>query len=99
VSLRVLAGNGPGDSSCFLAWTYGIARHVIQSEWRRRRRARAELTLADPSVGGVRDPMAGPDRVVDARASIERALGNNESAALLVRHFVGPARILRASLG
>jgi DNA-directed RNA polymerase specialized sigma24 family protein len=87
VSLRALEGCGPSDPDTFLAWCCGIARHVIALEWRRRRRARAELPLEDPSVGGVRDPMAGPDRVVDARVSLRRALGNSESAALLVRHY------------
>ena len=87
VSLRALEGRGPGDPDGFLAWCYGIARHVIGVEFRRRRRARAELTLEDPSVDGIRDPMAGPDRVVDARVSLKRALGNSDSAALLVRHY------------
>ena len=87
VSLRALEGRGPSDPDGFLAWCYGIARHVIGLEWRRRRRARAELTLEDPSVGGIRDPMAGPDRVVAARISLKRALGNSESAALLVRRY------------
>lgn len=99
VSLRVLAGNGPRDPERFLAWTYGIARYVIQSEWRRRRRARAELTLEDPSVRRVRDPLAGPDRLADARASLKRALGNSESAALLVRHYVGAGKDLARELG
>jgi DNA-directed RNA polymerase specialized sigma24 family protein len=87
VSLRALEGCGVSDPDSFLSWCYGIARHVIGIEWRRRRRARAELTLEDPSVGGIRDPMAGPERVVDARVSLRRALGNSESAALLVHHY------------
>jgi RNA polymerase sigma-70 factor (ECF subfamily) len=89
VSLRALAGKGPSDPDRFLAWSFGIARYVLQSEWRRRRRARAQLALEDPSVGRVRDPMVGPDRLADARASLKRALGDSESAALLVRHYVG----------
>lgn len=99
VSLRVLAGNGPSDPSSFLAWSYGIARHVIQMEWRRRRRVRAELTLEDPCVGELRDTTAGPDRVTDARASLKRALGDSESAALLVRHYVGIREDLAHELG
>jgi DNA-directed RNA polymerase specialized sigma24 family protein len=101
VSLRALEGLGPGDPKSFVAWCYGIARHVIGIEWRRRRRARAELSLEDPSVGGIHDPMAGPDRVVDARVSLRRALGNSESAALLVRHFAanGSGKDLALELG
>ena len=99
VSLRALEGDGPGDPDGFLAWCYGIARHVIGLEWRRRRRARAQLTLEDPSVEGLRDPMAGPDRVVEARASLNRALGNNASAALLVRHYAGTGKDLARELG
>ena len=99
VSLRAMEGNGPDDADGFLAWCYGIARHVIGLEWRRRRRARAQLTLEDPSVEGLHDPMAGPDRVVDARVSLERALGNGDNAALLVRHYVGTSRDLAGELG
>jgi RNA polymerase sigma factor (sigma-70 family) len=101
VSLRALEGCGPSDPDSFQAWCYGIARHVIGIEWRRRRRARAELTLEDPSVAGIRDPMAGPDRVVDARASLKRALGNGQSAALLVRRYAanGTSKELARELG
>jgi DNA-directed RNA polymerase specialized sigma24 family protein len=99
VSLRALEGDGPEDAEGFLAWCYGIARHVIGLEWRRRRRARAQLPLEDPSVEGIRDPMAGPDRVVDARASLKRALGNSDSAALLVRHYAGTGKDLARELG
>ncbi len=99
VSLRALEGNGPDDADGFLAWCYGIARHVIGLEWRRRRRARAQLSLEDPSIDGVRDPMAGPDRVVAARASLKRALGNGDNAALLVRHYAGTSKDLARELG
>ena len=90
VSLRALEGNGPDDADGFMAWCYGIARHVIGLEWRRRRRARAQLSL---------DPMAGPDRVVAARASPKRALGNGDNAALLVRHYAGTSKDLARELG
>jgi DNA-directed RNA polymerase specialized sigma24 family protein len=99
VSLRALEGDGPDDADGFLAWCYGIARHVIGLEWRRRRRARAQLTLEDPIVEGLRDPMAGPDRVVDARVSLKRALGNSDNAALLVRHYAGTSKDLARELG
>ena len=101
VSLRALEGCGPSDPDSFLAWCFGIARHVIGLEWRRRRRARAELPLEDPGVAGIRDPMVGPDRVVDARVSLKRALGNGESAALLVRRYAanGTGKELARELG
>jgi DNA-directed RNA polymerase specialized sigma24 family protein len=99
VSLRALAGDGPSDPEGFLTWCYGIARHVIGIEWRRRRRARAQVTLDDPIVGGICDPMAPPDRVVDARASLKRALGDSDSAALLVRHYAGSGTDLARELG
>jgi len=99
VSLRALEGRGPIDADSFLAWSYGIARHVIGIEWRRRRRHRAELSLEDPCVGGIGDPLAGPDRVADARASLERVLGNTESAALLFRRYLGTGKALARELG
>jgi DNA-directed RNA polymerase specialized sigma24 family protein len=101
VSLRALEGCGPSDPDGFLAWCYGIACHVMGLEWRRRRRARAELSLEDPSVAEIRDPTAGPDRVVDARVSLKRALGNSESPAPLVNHYAanGSGKDLARELG
>lgn len=92
VSLRALAGDGPRDSAAFLAWIFGIARHVIALEWRRRRRLRAEQPIEDPAVEEIHDPVASPDRLVDARVSLERAFGvDRESIALLVRRYLGNA--------
>lgn len=89
VSLRALAGEGPRDPDSFLSWSCGIARHVIGMEWRRRRRVRAEQPLEDPIVDQLRDPVASPDQRFDARASLERAIGDDsESVALLFRRYL-----------
>jgi RNA polymerase sigma factor (sigma-70 family) len=89
VSLRALAGEGPRDPDSFLSWSCGIARHVIGMEWRRRRRVRAEQPLEDPIVDQLRDPLASPDQRFDARASLERAIGDDsESVALLFRRYL-----------
>ena len=39
VSIRVLTGDGPCEPERFLAWSRGIARHVIALGWRMRQRA------------------------------------------------------------
>jgi RNA polymerase sigma factor (sigma-70 family) len=89
VSLRALAGEGPRDPDSFLSWSCGIARHVIGMEWRRRRRVRAEQPLEDPILEQIRDPVASPDQRFDARASLERAIGDDsESVALLFRRYL-----------
>jgi RNA polymerase sigma factor (sigma-70 family) len=89
VSLRALAGEGPRDPDSFLSWSCGIARHVIGMEWRRRRRVRAEQPLEDPIIDQIRDPVASPDQRFDARASLERALGDDaESLTLLFRRYL-----------
>jgi RNA polymerase sigma factor (sigma-70 family) len=90
VSLRALAGEGPRDPDSFLSWSCGIARHVIGMEWRRRRRVRAEQpSFDDPIIEQIRDPLASPDQRFDARASLERAIGDDgESVALLFRRYL-----------
>jgi RNA polymerase sigma factor (sigma-70 family) len=89
VSLRALAGEGPRDPDSFLSWSCGIARHVIGMEWRRRRRVRAEQPLEDPIIDQIRDPVASPDQRFDARASLERAIGDDaESLTLLFRRYL-----------
>jgi RNA polymerase sigma factor (sigma-70 family) len=89
VSLRALAGEGPRDPENFLSWSCGIARHVIGMEWRRRRRVRAEQPLDDPTIDQLRDPVASPDQRFDARASLERAIGDDaESLTLLFRRYL-----------
>lgn len=89
VSLRALAGEGPRDPDSFLSWSCGIARHVIGMEWRRRRRVRAEQPLEDPIVDQLRDPVASADQRFDARASLQRAIGDDSaSVALLFRRYL-----------
>ncbi len=89
VSLRALGGGGPRQAGAFFAWTCGIARHVIGLEWRRRRRLRAEQPLEPLSLEDIRDPLATPDRLYDARVSLERALAADapRAALLLKRHL------------
>jgi RNA polymerase sigma factor (sigma-70 family) len=90
VSLRALAGEGPRDPDSFLSWSCGIARHVIGMEWRRRRRVRSEQSLdEDPIVDQICDPVTPVDQRFDARASLERAIGDDsESVALLFRRYL-----------
>jgi RNA polymerase sigma factor (sigma-70 family) len=89
VSLRALAGEGPRDPESFLSWSCGIARHVIGMEWRRRRRVRAEQPPEELIIDQIRDPVAPVEQRVDARESLERAIGDDsESVALLVRRYL-----------
>jgi RNA polymerase sigma factor (sigma-70 family) len=90
VSLRALAGGGPRDEKDFLPWSYGIARHVIGSEWRRRRRGRVDEAFDAEGLDQFYDPKASPDQIADARASLARALSDDgESLTLLFRRYVG----------
>ncbi|HSS39657.1 MAG TPA: sigma-70 family RNA polymerase sigma factor [Polyangia bacterium] len=89
VSLRALAGEGPRDPSSFVAWSCGIAPHVIGLEWRRRRRLRERQPLEALLLDDIRDPVPTPDRLCDARASLERAMGaGGERVALLLRRHL-----------
>jgi RNA polymerase sigma factor (sigma-70 family) len=91
ISLRALAGEGPGDQEFFLAWSCGIARHVIGIEWRRRRRARAELPLEDEGLADeLCDPMAFPDTCVAARESLLHAMNDldPDGLDLLIRRYI-----------
>ena len=91
ISMRALAGDGPGDQEFFLAWSCGIARHVIGIEWRRRRRARAELPIEDESLADeLCDPMAFPDTCVAARESLLHAMNDldPDGLDLLIRRYV-----------
>lgn len=91
ISLRALAGIGPGEDNGFLAWSCGIARHVIGIEWRRRRRARAELHIEDDAVADVlSDPGACPDNCVAARESLLHAMNDldPEGLELLIQRYI-----------
>src|SRR5262245_29136128 len=90
VSLRILSGDGPRDRERFLAWSRGIARHVIALDWRMRRRARAVVPLAGELVEEICDRVADPESHIDARTSLARVVGEMDSAGLelLVRRYV-----------
>jgi DNA-directed RNA polymerase specialized sigma24 family protein len=90
ISLRALAGEGPRDRAFFLAWSCGIARHVVGIEWRNRRRARAELPIEEGFADDVCDPAAHPESDVDARNSLLRAMNeiDPEGLDLLIRRYV-----------
>jgi RNA polymerase sigma factor (sigma-70 family) len=91
ISLRALAGEGPSDEDFFLAWSCGIARHVIGIEWRRRRRARSELPIEDAGVADeLCDPQACPDNCVAARESLLHAMNDldAEGLDLLIRRYI-----------
>src|SRR4051812_26433203 len=68
VSVRILAGDGPDEPTRFLAWSCGVARHVLLSEWRIRKRARAEVPLDDAAAQAIRAPHVDLESYVDARA-------------------------------
>jgi RNA polymerase sigma factor (sigma-70 family) len=102
VSLRALTGEGPRDPENSLPWSCGIARHVIGMEWRRRRRVRAQQPLEEPIIDQIRDPVASPDQRFDARASLERALGDDaETLMLLFRRYLDnvPGKELASEMG
>jgi len=91
ISLRALAGEGPSEEEFFLAWSCGIARHVIGIEWRRRRRARAELSIEDEGLADeLCDPMAFPDTCVAARESLIHAMNDLDPGGLelLIRRYI-----------
>jgi RNA polymerase sigma factor (sigma-70 family) len=90
VSLRILVGAGPSDPERFLAWSRGIARHVIAHDWRMRRRASARLPLEGEVMEQIADPFADPEGHVHARASLARAIVDidDEGLELLVRRYV-----------
>lgn|GEM_PF-3145598 len=91
ISLRALAGEGPDEEDVFLAWSCGIARHVIGIEWRRRRRARAELPIEDDGVAvELPDRQACLDNCIAARESLLRAVNDvdAEGLDLLIRRYV-----------
>jgi len=90
VSLRIIASDGPRDRARFLAWSRGIARHVVALDWRMRRRERDVLPLEHELMEEIRDPVADPESHVEARASLARVMGDVDSAGLelLVRRYV-----------
>jgi DNA-directed RNA polymerase specialized sigma24 family protein len=90
ISLRALAGEGPCDEASFLAWSYGIGRHVVGMEWRRRRAARAALPIDDLLADELCVPDAQLDDCVAARESLRLAVNDLEPDGLdlLFRRYV-----------
>jgi DNA-directed RNA polymerase specialized sigma24 family protein len=90
VSVRILAGGGPSDPARFLAWCCGIARHALASDWRMRKRARAQLPLEGDLVDQMCGPSYDPDSHLDARSWLSRVMGRvgHEGLELLVRRYV-----------
>jgi len=90
VSVRVLTGEGPREPARFLAWSRGIARHVIALDWRMRRRALAEMPLEEDLMDERSHAVWDPERHIDARKSLARAMVDidSEGLELLVRRYV-----------
>jgi RNA polymerase sigma factor (sigma-70 family) len=90
VSVRVLTGAGPREPGRFLAWSCGIARHVIALDWRMRRRAAAEMPLEEERLEMHSYSRWDPERHIDARVSLARAMVDLDSDGmeLLVRRYV-----------
>src|SRR6185295_17850297 len=74
VSVRVLTGDGPREPERFLAWSCGIARHVIALDWRMRRRAAAAMPLEEDQIEMHSHTIWDPEQHIDARASLARAM-------------------------
>jgi RNA polymerase sigma factor (sigma-70 family) len=90
VCLRVLDGEGTEDPERFTAWCFGVARHVLAHDWRRRHRARAELPLEGDVLDEIHAPAFDHEAYVDARAWMARATVSVDPAGLelLVRRYV-----------
>jgi RNA polymerase sigma factor (sigma-70 family) len=90
VSVRILAGEGPDEPERFLAWSCGVARHVLASAWRMRKRARAEIPLDDDAAKVIGAPYVDLESYVDARAWLSRARRRVDTRGLelLVRRYV-----------
>jgi DNA-directed RNA polymerase specialized sigma24 family protein len=101
VCLRALAGEGPRFPAKALAWSRGIARHVVSAEWRRRRRGPLDRSRDEASLDGVRDCGPTPEEVVDARVSLTRMFREGGPVALLLRRYAeaGAATVLASEVG
>jgi RNA polymerase sigma factor (sigma-70 family) len=90
VSVRMLATEGPGDPERYAAWARGVVRHVIAHDWRKRRRARAEQPFEEDLVEEFVEPPTDPEAHLDARAWVERIVGDldSEGLELLYRRYV-----------
>ena len=90
VSLRMLSTEGPDDPERYAAWARGVVRHVIAHDWRMRRRARAEQPFEEDLVEEFVEPPTDPEAHLDARAWVERIVGDidSEGVELLYRRYV-----------
>jgi RNA polymerase sigma factor (sigma-70 family) len=90
VSVRALTGDGPCEPGRFLAWSRGIARHVIALGWQMRRRAAAETPLEEEELEEHSSSRWDPEQHIEARMSLARAMVDIDSDGmeLLVRRYV-----------
>jgi DNA-directed RNA polymerase specialized sigma24 family protein len=90
VSVRMLATEGPDDPERYAAWARGVVRHVIARDWRVRMRARAEQPFEEDLVDEFIEPPTDPEAHLDARAWVERIVGDldSEGVELLYRRYV-----------
>jgi len=90
VSVRMLATEGPDDPERYAAWARGVVRHVVAHDWRKRRRARAEQPFEEDQVEEFVEPPTDPEAHLDARACVERIVGDldSEGVELLYRRYV-----------
>lgn len=88
VSLRILQCAGPEDNERFMAWSRGVARHVIWGE--RRRRRLFDNHLDGASADGDSDSSPDPESQTNVRRSLARFSGevDRDSFELLVRRYV-----------
>src|SRR5262245_24229596 len=90
VSVRMLATEGPDDPERYAAWARGVVRHVIAHDWRMRRRAQVEQPFEEDLVEEFVEPRTDPEAHLDARAWVERIVGDidSEGLQLLYRRYV-----------
>ena len=91
VSVRMLAAEGPDDPERYAAWARGVVRHVIAHHSRMRRRAQAEQPFEEEDLmEEFVEPAADPEARLDARAWVERIVGDldREGLQLLYRRYV-----------
>jgi RNA polymerase sigma factor (sigma-70 family) len=90
VSVRMLATEGPDDPERYAAWARGVVRHVIAHDWRMRKRARAEQPFEEDLIEEFVEPATDPEAHLDARAWVERIIGDldSEGLELLYRRYV-----------
>ncbi len=90
VSVRMLSTEGPDDPERYAAWARGVVRHVIAHDWRMRRRAQAEQPFEEDLVEEFVEPPTEPEAHLDARACVERIVGDldREGLQLLYRRYV-----------